>query len=640
MARRFFEQFDGGSRAWQAPEPESKVPLDEVGRKVTFEESENREQEAEFLSKPVEIWVTETGFSYPRVKSLDVLEERERERMKGIEEARRRYNESLSGDRNERPMVARNFSAKELQIELDRVLEGEACFFSSPDIIMVYGGEEVNLAEEDEALVRAYADHESELIGCIDQAVRRQSLERPGKDFQKDPVVDGRIDEDIERMFSGAYQETFRTKREIDQGFLADAIFSRLFSDDESETYHLLKRSVYEYLHSSDAELLRFVLGDEALREAYEEACAFDEERAREDYQAIGFLEQEGLWRSGFVNESEYLAYRQRIAQAVSNLPLDTFKETMRERFFDRLKKGVDNFSEAFWWQEDMAEWDYRALRPVIVSVSNNPVYQRYAAEKGANLFVAGVPNTKDVERLIRLADKMKNSPASLSRDRTRRKKTEFYKDVIEEIEARSKLTADIARESDILRTIFKHREVKNILDVGCGFGRLSVPLAEQGYVVTGLDGNRVFLERARAKAEEAGVNIQFLRGDTIDYAETVEHESFDSVMYTWHSFLEAYGMGNTMETLKSAWLVLRPGGALVFDQPSRENPGMENGYYGDSTHEDYGAAYLMDEEELRFVLRMAGFEDVHILKWKTSPNELYPEGMKKWTIVAIKLDT
>lgn len=52
------------------------------------------------------------------------------------------------------------------------------------------------------------------------------------------------------------------------------------------------------------------------------------------------------------------------------------------------------------------------------------------------------------------------------------------------------------------------------ILDVGCGTGRHSVELARRGHAVTGLDLSGEMLARARARAEEAGVVVEWVQGD------------------------------------------------------------------------------------------------------------------------------
>lgn len=54
------------------------------------------------------------------------------------------------------------------------------------------------------------------------------------------------------------------------------------------------------------------------------------------------------------------------------------------------------------------------------------------------------------------------------------------------------------------------------VVDLGCGTGRESVFLAEQGFSVTGVDFTKVALRRARRRAAAAGVTgqCQFVRGD------------------------------------------------------------------------------------------------------------------------------
>lgn len=125
-----------------------------------------------------------------------------------------------------------------------------------------------------------------------------------------------------------------------------------------------------------------------------------------------------------------------------------------------------------------------------------------------------------------------------------------------------------------------------------------------------------------------------------MDYAkhEKIPHGSQDAVIYTWHSFLEAFGPGNMLKTLNSAWLTLKNEGVLVFDQPTRENEDMADGWYYSKVDEEAEyLSYLMTEEEIKFMLRITGFEEPEIKEWRTKPSELYPESMKKMTIVAKK---
>jgi 2-polyprenyl-3-methyl-5-hydroxy-6-metoxy-1,4-benzoquinol methylase len=52
------------------------------------------------------------------------------------------------------------------------------------------------------------------------------------------------------------------------------------------------------------------------------------------------------------------------------------------------------------------------------------------------------------------------------------------------------------------------------IIDIGCGTGRHSIELAKRGYSVTGVDLSGSMLERAREKAGQNDVQIDFLQLD------------------------------------------------------------------------------------------------------------------------------
>jgi SAM-dependent methyltransferase len=72
-----------------------------------------------------------------------------------------------------------------------------------------------------------------------------------------------------------------------------------------------------------------------------------------------------------------------------------------------------------------------------------------------------------------------------------------------------------------------------SVLELGVGTGRVAIPLAERGYSVTGIDIDEGMLALGRKKAEAAGVNIEWTRGDVRNFD---MGRKFDGVLYPINS--------------------------------------------------------------------------------------------------------
>src|SRR4051794_38434863 len=79
--------------------------------------------------------------------------------------------------------------------------------------------------------------------------------------------------------------------------------------------------------------------------------------------------------------------------------------------------------------------------------------------------------------------------------------------------------TRNTVAEVDFFLNLFPLSRGAAILDVGCGTGRHSVELAKRGFKVTGLDLSEGMLKVARRRAEEAGVEVEFVQRDATDFS-------------------------------------------------------------------------------------------------------------------------
>jgi SAM-dependent methyltransferase len=68
--------------------------------------------------------------------------------------------------------------------------------------------------------------------------------------------------------------------------------------------------------------------------------------------------------------------------------------------------------------------------------------------------------------------------------------------------------------ECDFIENEINSDRSLKILDVGCGTGRHSIELSKRGYPVTGIDLSETQLARAREKAEDEHLRINFVRQD------------------------------------------------------------------------------------------------------------------------------
>ena len=98
------------------------------------------------------------------------------------------------------------------------------------------------------------------------------------------------------------------------------------------------------------------------------------------------------------------------------------------------------------------------------------------------------------------------------------------------------------------------------VLDVPCGTGRISVPLAERGFVVSGLDISNRVLEVARAAAPA----LDLRQGDMRDLP--WPDGSFDAVLNLWTAFGYFETQVEDERVLAEAARVLTPGGVFVLD--------------------------------------------------------------------------
>ena len=82
-----------------------------------------------------------------------------------------------------------------------------------------------------------------------------------------------------------------------------------------------------------------------------------------------------------------------------------------------------------------------------------------------------------------------------------------------------------------ILSSQYGNAGSHTVLDGGCGTGTMTVPLAQAGYTMTGIEIHKPSLEMAQERAKSAGVDIQWIGGDLLSSLQELPSNSFSAVI-------------------------------------------------------------------------------------------------------------
>ncbi|MDF0478762.1 class I SAM-dependent methyltransferase [Vagococcus sp. PNs007] len=105
--------------------------------------------------------------------------------------------------------------------------------------------------------------------------------------------------------------------------------------------------------------------------------------------------------------------------------------------------------------------------------------------------------------------------------------------------------------------------DTKRILELACGTGALACDFSRDGYEVIAVDLSEEMLSIASERAEEEGVEVQFVQGDMMDLSELGTYEAItcysDSLCYM-------PDQESVQQVFDSVYQALEEGGTFMFD--------------------------------------------------------------------------
>ncbi len=163
------------------------------------------------------------------------------------------------------------------------------------------------------------------------------------------------------------------------------------------------------------------------------------------------------------------------------------------------------------------------------------------------------------------------------------------------------------------------------VLDLACGTGTVSLLLAQDGLLVSGVDISKPMLDVARSKAAEANLYIEFSEQDAVQL--NLPGRRFDTVISLYDSLNNIVEPYRLKQCFQRVYDHLEPGGLFIFDvntayafrqgmfdQKSSPHDGPLQ-YQWTSTYDEATAlcTVVMKFDYIRESGRPERFEEVHL---------------------------
>lgn len=101
------------------------------------------------------------------------------------------------------------------------------------------------------------------------------------------------------------------------------------------------------------------------------------------------------------------------------------------------------------------------------------------------------------------------------------------------------------------------------ILELCCGSGRLTIPLAKEGIKIVGVDNSKSMLDQAKTKAENEKLDIHFIEADIRNLS---LNNQYDLIFIPFNSIHHLYDNQDLFDTFRVVEKHLKNDGLFIFD--------------------------------------------------------------------------
>ena len=116
------------------------------------------------------------------------------------------------------------------------------------------------------------------------------------------------------------------------------------------------------------------------------------------------------------------------------------------------------------------------------------------------------------------------------------------------------------------VKRLVRARKGQKVLDVPCGIGRLTIPLARMGLEMTGVDFTASFIRKARRLTRKEGLEVRYI---VRDMREIEFNDEFDAAL----NFFTSIGYASDADDLefcRRVFRALKPGGRFLIESMNK----------------------------------------------------------------------
>ena len=171
------------------------------------------------------------------------------------------------------------------------------------------------------------------------------------------------------------------------------------------------------------------------------------------------------------------------------------------------------------------------------------------------------------------------------------------------------------------------------VLDLGCGGGRILLPLVQAGAICTGIDHDDSALAKCRESLDASSATATLVKADMIEWLSR-SHEHWNVVCCLGNTLCQFWEIDRAVELLRCIRSRLVSGGILVVDDvPGDLWPELAEGNWQSGFDDELGRQLVWSSDDAVFAIRSGSNIDEN--NWEIGPADT---PMRLWTSASLRL--